>query len=64
MSAQKIYWKVRDTLVAWGMVSRPRFYMERQAVGHNRGRLARQPRVRRIRRTSLARLFRDWTPQG
>lgn len=63
MSAQKIYWKVRDTLVALGVVSRPRFYMRRQAVGSNRERLTQRPRARRIRRTSLARLLADWSPR-
>jgi len=58
MTAHKIYWKVRDTLVALGVVSGPRFYMSRQPVGTIRERLAHRGSRRRLRRVSLARLLR------
>lgn len=56
-SARKLYWKVRDTLVTLGVVSRPRFYMRRCAVGEVRDRLAHRGSSRRMRRTSLKRLL-------
>lgn len=56
-SARKLYWKVRDALVAMGMVSRPRFYMQRCPVGEVRDRLAHRGTSRRLRRTSLKRLL-------
>lgn len=57
MTAQKLFWKVRDTLVAWGIVSRPRFYMQRRGVGGVRSRLTGRGTSRRLRRTSLRRLL-------
>lgn len=53
----KIYWKVRDTLVQWGIVSPPRFYMERHEPGTVRQRLCGRGTHRRTRRTSLCRLI-------
>lgn len=55
--ARKLFWKVRDALVTMGVVSRPRFYMHRCAVGEVRERLAHRGSSRRIRRTSLKRLL-------
>jgi hypothetical protein len=53
-----IYWKVRDALVAWGVVSRPRFYMQRHPVGTVRARLRGRGTSRRTRRLSLPQLLR------
>jgi hypothetical protein len=58
MSAQQILRKVRDTLVEWGFVSRPRFYMRRHPAGAVRNRLIGRGVARRFRRTSLQRLLR------
>lgn len=57
MSAHKLYWSVRDVLVNWGLVDRPRFYMQRQEVGSIRERLSTRGSRRRIRRLSLRRLL-------
>ena len=57
MSAYKIYWKVRDSLVALGVVSPPRFYMRRVSVGSARRRLEGSAPRRRLRRISLSRLL-------
>jgi hypothetical protein len=57
MLAHKIYWLVRDRLVALGVLERPRFYMQRHSVGTVRRRLVGSGRCRRIRRVSLSRLL-------
>ena len=57
MSAHKLYWKVHDVLVAWGLVDRPRFYMRRRAVGEVRAQLMGRGSRRRVRRVSLQRLL-------
>ncbi|HEU4752392.1 MAG TPA: hypothetical protein VFU47_04715 [Armatimonadota bacterium] len=59
MTAHKIYWKVRDALVEWGLVSRPRFYLQRHAAGAVRSQLMGRGTSRRFRRTSLPRLL-NW----
>lgn len=51
MSAHRIFFAVRDRLVELGLVSRPRFYMQRRPVGSARRRLVgcgRRPRMRRL----------------
>jgi len=58
MTTHKLYFKVRDTLVSWGVVSRPRFYLERRATGSVRESLQGRGSRRRLRRTSLQRLLR------
>ena len=58
MTAQKILWKVRDALVEWGLVSRPRFYLRRHPAGTVRAQLMGRGSARRFRRTSLARLLK------
>ena len=58
MSATLIYRKLRDTLVDWGWVARPRFYLRRQRVGAVRASLMGRGSSRRMRRTSLQRLLR------
>ena len=57
MSAHKLYWTVRDVLVNWGLIDRPRFYMQRHEAGSIRDRLATRGSCRRIRRLSLRRLL-------
>lgn len=57
MSAQTIIRKVREQLVTWGLVSRPRFYLHRCAVGSVRGRLTGRGSARRFRRVPLRRLL-------
>jgi hypothetical protein len=59
MSAQKILRKVRDTLVEWGIVDRPRFSMRRRPAGAVRSRLMGRGNPNRFRRTSLQRLLRS-----
>lgn len=54
-----IWWRVREVLVNWGFLPRPRFYLVRQPLGHSRRRLQAAGRIRRFRRVSLARLLRD-----
>jgi hypothetical protein len=56
-TAHKLYWKVRDALVAAGVVPPPRFYMRRRRVGEIRERLAHRGSRKRLRRTSLRRLL-------
>lgn len=58
MTVNTLYWKVRDTLVGWGVLERPRFYMERQDVGAVRRSLQGRGSRQRIRRVSLQRLLR------
>jgi hypothetical protein len=57
MSAQQLFYKFRDTLVSWGVVSRPRFYMRRQPAGAVRARMQGRGRRRWMRRISLCRLL-------
>jgi hypothetical protein len=57
MSTSTIYWKVRDTLVNWGVLSRPRFTLRRQPVGAVRAALSAGSGRRRFRRVPLARLL-------
>jgi hypothetical protein len=58
MTVNKIYFKVRDLLVAWGVVEGPRFYMQRHAAGSVRGRLTGRGTRKRIRRLALPVLMR------
>lgn len=53
------WWRLRDQLVAWGLLPKPRFYLVRQPLGHCRRRTLAGARTRRFRRVSLARLLRD-----
>jgi hypothetical protein len=57
MSALTLYWKVRDRLVEWGLLARPRFYMKRHAPGAVRSRLTGRGTRLRFRRVSLQRLL-------
>ena len=57
MSVHKLYWTVRDALVSWGLIDRPRFYMQRYPAGEIRDRLAGRGSCRRLRRMSLRRLL-------
>lgn len=59
MSAQTFMRKVREQLVTWGLVSRPRprFYLRRQEVGSVRGRLTGRGSAKRMRHVSLRRLL-------
>jgi hypothetical protein len=57
MSAHKLYWKVRDQLVEWGVITRPRCYMRRQPAGMVRRRLTARGTPKRFRHVSLARLL-------
>jgi len=57
MTTHKLYWKVRDALVSWGVVDRPRFYMRRKPVGSVRASLQGRGTRRRFRRVSLQRLL-------
>lgn len=57
MLLQKVYWKVRDLLVAWGVVAPPRFYLRRHPAGTVRNRLCRSAARHRSRRRSLAQLL-------
>jgi hypothetical protein len=56
MSVSNLYFRVRDKLVDWGLISRPRFYMQRHAAGATRNRLALRG-ARRFRRRAPARLL-------
>lgn len=58
MSVHKLYWKVRDQLVDWGVIEAPRFYMQRQRVGANRQRMLNRGACPRMRRLSLPQLLR------
>jgi hypothetical protein len=57
MTAHKIYWKVRETLVTLGFVPRKRSLMQRQPVGECRSRLTGRGSRRRFRRIPLSRLL-------
>jgi hypothetical protein len=53
----RLYWKSRDLLVAWGLLTMPQFRMRRHHAG-----VTRSPRMeigtrRRIRHVSLRRLL-------
>jgi len=58
MSLNRCWFKVRDLLVAWGLLKGPRFYMRRHPAGSVRGRLSRRGARRRVRRLSLPALLR------
>jgi len=57
-AAHKVYWSVRDTLVTWGLVARPKSSMQRLPAGTNRRRLSGRGSRRRMRHVSLQRLLK------
>ncbi len=57
MSAQTLIRKMREHLVSWGLVAKPRFYLNRHAAGAVRNRLTGRGSSRRMRRLSLRRLL-------
>lgn len=57
MSAQTIIRKVREKLVTWGLVAKPRFYLHRCTAGSVRNRLTGRGSRRRFRRVPLRRLL-------
>lgn len=57
LTIRRLFWRVRDALVAWGWVAPPRFYMNRHPAGAVRGRLRSRGAAGRIRRLPLTRLL-------
>ena len=57
-AAHKMYWSVRDALVTWGLVAKPKFSMQRLPKGTNRRRLTGRGSHRRMRHVSLQRLLK------
>lgn len=58
MSTHKLYFGIRDALMAYGVVPRPRFYLKRHPVGAVRQRLTGRGSARRFRRVTLNCLLR------
>ena len=56
MTISSLFFKVRDRMVEWGWVERPRFYLQRHAAGETRDRLSRRGTRTWRRRTALRRL--------